>query len=222
LWPHDRRQLIDDLWALALAHLAELPRYEAQVNERARLTGRSLEPWRAILAVAAWLDDNGTVGLFDRLEALSVAYQEERADLEIGDLTALVIRALCRYVVTDVYDVSKETPDTAFSFGTSAVTKLAKDLAEEIEADIDPESITSRRVGRVLGKMRLKTDRTTKRRGWKMSLGDLLGWLTAYGIPAPDELADVQAIPAQANVIDDSNVITSYAAPEPERETIEI
>ena len=35
LWPHDRRELIDDLWALALAHLAGLPRYEALVNERA-------------------------------------------------------------------------------------------------------------------------------------------------------------------------------------------
>ena len=69
LWPHDRRQLLDDLWALALAHLAELSRYEAQVNERARLTGRALEPWRAILAVAAWLDDNGAAGLFERLEA---------------------------------------------------------------------------------------------------------------------------------------------------------
>ena len=225
LWPHDRRQLLDDLWALALAHLAELPRYEAQVNERARLTGRNLEPWRAILAVAAWLDDNGTTGLFERLEALSVAYQAERVDLEVGDLTAVVIRALCRYAVNDVHDVTKETPEaTTFAFGTSAITKLAKELAEEIEADIDPESITARRVGRVLGKMRLRADRTTKRRGWKMSLGDLLGWLTAYGIQAPDEFADLQTAPSHTNVIDDTNVITSQPEPaaEAEREVFEL
>ncbi|MDQ3754021.1 MAG: DUF3854 domain-containing protein [Acidobacteriota bacterium] len=34
LWPHDRRELIDSLWSLALVHLAELPKYETQVNER--------------------------------------------------------------------------------------------------------------------------------------------------------------------------------------------
>ena len=62
-------------------------------NDAAQLTGRNLEPWRAILAVALWLDDHGTAGLFERLDALSVAYQTERTDLEIGDLTALVIRA---------------------------------------------------------------------------------------------------------------------------------
>ena len=51
-WPHDHRQLIDDLWALALAHLPTLHEYERAVNEKARLAGRTLEPWRAILAVA--------------------------------------------------------------------------------------------------------------------------------------------------------------------------
>ena len=40
----DRRELIDDLWALAVAHLPELPAYEARVNQRAPLVGRDLEP----------------------------------------------------------------------------------------------------------------------------------------------------------------------------------
>jgi len=51
-WPHDCRQLIDDLWALTLAHLPELREYERAVSQKARLAGRSLEPWGAILAVA--------------------------------------------------------------------------------------------------------------------------------------------------------------------------
>jgi len=230
LWPHDRRQLIDDLWALALAHLTELSAYEAKVNDCARLTGRNLEPWRAILAVALWLDDHGTTGLFERMEALSVAYQAERAELEVGDLTALVIRALCRYAVRDVGDVANGTPDKSFSFGTSAITKVAKDLAEEIEADIDPESVTSRRVGRMLGKMRLRSDRTNARRGWKMTLGDLLGWLTAYGIEPPDNFANMQTTRPFSNVTTDTDVITSPTEPdtepepeaEPEREVIEL
>ncbi len=65
-WPHQRRPLIDDLWALALAHLPHLRQHERDVSQHARLTGRNLEPWRAILAVARWLDEHDTQGLLKR------------------------------------------------------------------------------------------------------------------------------------------------------------
>jgi len=65
-WPHDCRQLIDDLWALALAHLPQLREYERAVNQKASLTGRNLEPWRALLAVALWLDDHDAQGILHR------------------------------------------------------------------------------------------------------------------------------------------------------------
>jgi hypothetical protein len=52
-----------------------LPAYEAQVNQAATLVGRNLEPWRATLAVALWLDEQGVSGLFKRMDRLSVAYQ---------------------------------------------------------------------------------------------------------------------------------------------------
>ncbi len=55
VWPHDRQKLIDDLWLLALAHMAELRECEATVAAASSLGGRNLEPWRALLAVAAWL-----------------------------------------------------------------------------------------------------------------------------------------------------------------------
>src|SRR5262249_49102338 len=92
LWPYDRRSLIDDLWELSLAHLSKLSHYETLVNDNAELTGRTLEPWRAILAVAWWLDDNGVRGLRDRMSDLSKAYQTERPNFESGDLTRLVIQ----------------------------------------------------------------------------------------------------------------------------------
>ncbi len=218
LWPHDRRGLLDDLWALGLAHLAELPAYEAQANALAQLTGRNLEPWRAILAVALWLDDHGTEGLFERLDALSVAYQTERTDLEIGDLTVLVIRALCRYAVCAVSAVNVETLDASFSFGTNAITKFTKEVAEETEADMDPESITARRVGRVLGKMRLRPERTNKAKGWKMTVGDLLNWLTAYGIEPPEEFAELQMAHPSIN---GTNGTTARPEPPAEIEPLE-
>jgi len=98
-WPHDRDALRDDLWALGLRMLPELGDCEELACGLARIAGRPLEPWRAVLAVALWLQTKGAAGLFDRIEALSWAYQTERADLEKADLTALVLQALVKMFV---------------------------------------------------------------------------------------------------------------------------
>ncbi len=129
LWPHDRRRLVDHLWALAVTSLPGFAAggYETRAAQQARLSGRELEPWRALLAVALWLDEQDKegslrrplspegalaapksgwttpvetrLGLFDRLEHLSWRYQEERRQLESDDLTRLVVRGLCRCAI---------------------------------------------------------------------------------------------------------------------------
>ena len=91
-WPHDRRQLIDDLWALSLAHLPELRSYERSVNRRARLAGRTLEPWRAILAVALWIDARDVPGRLQREQEFEPREPWEGLDeleMETGILMAL-------------------------------------------------------------------------------------------------------------------------------------
>ena len=77
LWPVPRAVIVNDLWALALAHMGDLPRYDAKIADSATLLGRNLEPWRAILAVAEWLTERGTVeGLAERMTQPAHAYQE--------------------------------------------------------------------------------------------------------------------------------------------------
>jgi hypothetical protein len=215
LWPTDRRQLLDDLWAVGLAYLPELPAYEAQVNARATLAGRNLEPWRALLAVALWLDGHGVDGLWQRMEALSVAYQGERLDLEPGDLTALVIRGLCRYADNAVYAVNGESV-REITFKTSQIAEVTKAVAEELEADLDLDHITARRVGRVLGKMRLKPDRDGKLKGWRVALSELERWAASYGVPF-DLSRDSTPPPNGTN---ETNGITAPAAAE--REVLEL
>jgi hypothetical protein len=91
-WPCDRRRLVDDLWALGLAHLPELTAHDRDAAALASLAGRNLDPWRAILAVAHWLQErHGIADLFDTLEKLSRNYQVERGDYEEADGT----RVLC-------------------------------------------------------------------------------------------------------------------------------
>jgi len=79
-------------------------------------------------------------------------------DLEGNDLTVLVIRALCQRAMNAISAISKGTPHE-WDWKTSDITAAAKNLALEFEMDIDPERITSKRAGRVLGSMRLARNR---------------------------------------------------------------
>jgi hypothetical protein len=174
---------------MALEHLPALPAYEARVARASPLVGRDLEPWKAILAVALWLDEHGVTGLAALMEALAVAYQAERPDLESGDLTALVIRGLVRAVAAAfrASAVNREIP-RALTLTTSSVTRACKELVGELELDIDPEHVSVRRVGRVLGRMRWRAERTNRAKGWTISVPELQRWTVAYGISWPDEL----------------------------------
>ncbi|HEX9105984.1 MAG TPA: hypothetical protein VF832_02120, partial [Longimicrobiales bacterium] len=219
-WPHDRRALIDDCWALAVTHLAELPRYEAQVNERAGLIGRSLEPWRALLAVAAWLDDQDgagrlrrvtgaeacETGLFERMEALSRAYQAERTDLETSDLMALVIEALSQCgggavkAIRAVSAINGEgvtgkdgatggAAEGSFVVTTKEVQQAIADAAGEEELE-DAERLSARKVGRMLGRMRLRQEPRPGGKGgrrWRVGYHELARWRAAYGLDAGEK-----------------------------------
>jgi hypothetical protein len=154
----------------------------------ARLSGRNLEPWRAILAVAAWLDSHDTagalprpldeelwthrqakdtaiepahpLGLFARLETLSVAYQEERSDLEAYDPTRLLIKGL--------QAMSAKRLDDPIEFSTAELTAEMNALAvkEEI-ADAEEKFTNARRVGHLLDRLRFKkAQRTAKGKRW--------------------------------------------------------
>jgi hypothetical protein len=196
LWPHERRALHDDLWSLGLSHLCELQRYETLVNEQSSLAGRALEPWRAMLAVAKWLDDAGVTKLFLRIETLSQDYQKERPEMESGDLTALVIRALCQVAVTAISSVTAvdNGHSRQWTCKTKELVEAAKRIIIESELDLDPERINSRRIGRVLSKMRFKQEARAKGQGdrqWLVSIDDLIRWAKLYSL--------VDWLPSEAN-----------------------
>ena len=188
LWPHEPHRLVDDLWALSLANLAQLPVYDGRVGEQARLSGRNLEPWRAVLAVALWLEDNGVAGLWQRMDALSEKYQSERQEFESSDLTVLVVRALCKCLGSDVSDVSDVLPgDTRTFVTTSEITEAVKEIAADSEADVDIEKISTRRIGWVLKKLRLKAEKSERnssgtKRGWPITGTELLQLVRRYGL----------------------------------------
>jgi len=189
LWPHARRKVIDDLWALGLSRLPELPAYERKVNEEARLTGRNLEPWRAILAVALWLGDNGVPGLWKRMEQLSWKYHhEEQPFLQTGDLTHLVIDSLLSCAISA--NKANSAISTEWFFPTSKITAKVIERADAEEADIDTNKITSKKVGRILSQLRFESKRPdgSKPRGWLITRDGLKRLCSSYGNQFPDVL----------------------------------
>ena len=140
------------------------------------MIGRDVDPWRGILAVALWLqEEHGVSGLFDRLEDLSVAYQSERADLETGDLTRLVILALQKML----------GDEEAKEFETSALTVEVNRLASEADLGDDHFGVFTnvKRIGRQLQRLRFKkAQRTARHKRWQVTRDELSGLAQSYGL----------------------------------------
>ncbi len=187
-WPCDQRKLIDNLWLIALRHLPEIPKLDAQVARSAPLLGRNLEPWRPVLAVAKLLDKHGAKGLYQRMETLARNYQPEKVNLESGDdLTTLVIQALAHFRDSRDSRVSSKRGrlKPTIHLLTSEIAATTRKIATDTEADL-PEDvgsfINSLRVGRVMGKLRFKLDPNKKPRAWYVSLARLESLAPTYGV----------------------------------------
>ncbi len=196
-WPHDRGELIDDLWALSLEHLPSMTAYDRQAASKASLAGRNLEPWRDILAVALWLEDQGVKGIWEEMSKLSLAYQGERGDLQVGTLNVVVVKALRVFLFRaidkddlydpyDLYDPSCEAYQNlsrnTFSFKTKDFTKIVKEVAQKEEANVDYQKLNPSHIGRLLGKMRLPRERESYAKGWAISYELLQRLYTSYGM----------------------------------------
>ncbi len=190
-WPHDWRQLVDDLWALGTTHLVGMRKYDEWVGSNSQLIGRTLQPWRAILAVAAWLEKHGVHEIFQRMEKLAHDYQQERPEFEVSDLTSLVIHALFECADRAVSARGANAPQRVFEFQISTVTNIAISLAKKDDWDIDLDLLTPRCIGRVVSQLRLEQSprpggKGSRRR--KARVSDLQRLSSAYNVPLPQQL----------------------------------
>ena len=167
-----------------------MPAHEAAVNADAPLTGRNLEPWRGLLAVAHWLDSLGEPGLHQRMCDLAQSYQTERKDLEASDLTRLVVRALCDVVpfVHSVPFVHRQEGGVPIDFDVRDVVDSVNRIARDEDlADADaPPYANGKRVGRVLTALRIRhATRTAKGKRRQITPDELSSLATSYGLPVP-------------------------------------
>jgi hypothetical protein len=179
-WPVNRQHLINDLWAVSLTHIRRLARHDKLVSESIGRSGRSLQPWRAILAVSMWLDAEGHAGLSDRMRGLLDAYGKEDG---FGGYShhALVLKALREILVDHPggHDITFATKTLS-----SIITRIARanDLADESQ---EGAYINSRSLGWRLRRMRLRKPdgRNPNTREWIINDAELTRMETAAGIP---------------------------------------
>jgi len=188
-WPNDRHQLLDDLWAVGLLYLPRLRFFDGWIGEHAELTGRDLEPWRAILAVAVWLEeDHGCQGLYYRMRDLANNYQGERANLGENELVRILILALVE-IVAKGPDLCLFTP---------------KELANEMNRLATEEGITwknkegkeqdytnSKSVGRLLARLRFtQATRTSRAKRRMVTRVEIEALARSYGVNLAEEMAE--------------------------------
>jgi hypothetical protein len=182
-WPHDRRRLIDDLWAVGLMALPRLKGHDAVASARAHLSGRNLEPWRAVLAVALWLqEEHGAAGLFGRMEALSMAYQGERADLESDDPTRLAVLAL--------REMAAVSPAAVLRFKTAELVERVNRLAveQEVVGEGGDKFTNAKRVGKLLARLRFRqAEREGNKHVWRATQAEIEALALSYGMGAVAE-----------------------------------
>jgi hypothetical protein len=198
-WPCDRQALIDDLWAVSLAHLAEMPGFDKLIGEKSKLIGRDLQPWRAILSVAAWLDGLGVSGLWRKIEALAAGtYQEERHDLEKVDINRIAMRALGEFA-------ARAPSKSEWSFSTQAIVELIHRLIDDEEIELSKDVVNSQMLGHRFKKMRFSKDdnyENTRPRLWKITRPELATLLSSYRIPIAAEIARYFGDSALGNIGD--------------------
>jgi hypothetical protein len=178
-WPCEHRRLVDDLWALGLAHLRELPEQDRLAASKVELMGRNLDPWRPILAVAHWLQEGHDVlGLFDRMKKLTAGYQSERGEYEEADATRVLFRALLRLTENAEAGKDVEVFPKAIAEQMNAIAK-EEDLSEP-----DKSFTNARRVGWILKRQRFHRPKGHNERGrpWLVKRQEIEALATAYGV----------------------------------------
>jgi hypothetical protein len=156
--------------------------------------------------------------------ALSVAYQQERPNVEaadIGDLcrpTTLVIRAMGLILgkmireeggIGGVGGIGGIVTKRYFVL-TKTITSAAQAITEVQELDIDLDFVNSRRLGHIIKKLRLihtKQPRTGNR-GWMISLEELFRWSKSYGL----DIEEITGIPQLTQYMNATNATNAANA----------
>jgi len=171
-WPEgiDQRELVDDLWMMALANISTIYKYDRLTANMSQINGRAYQPWRSIHTVAHWLTELGADGLYDRMIKVTADYRKE-GDLLVPDTKIKLITEALRELYTGKGGVGEIT--IASKEICSKLTMLARE--NDLIDEDDKHYISPRSLGWKLKHMRLKKPEKRSRqvREWIIDEGTL-------------------------------------------------
>ena len=154
------------------------------------------------------------------MAALSQTYQTERPDLEKANLTPWVIRALCHYVthVTSATMRVSSQQEDEWQFPTKEINQVVAVLLQDEESGLDLTKISTDRIGRILGTLRLRKKERIKAndpRTWCLTKEELRRFLVSYGMPLPPTIFPQQPPAATSGTSGTTSNLLNVAPPDP-------
>ena len=196
-WPHDRRELVDNLWIFGLHYLAAAKRaYES--TESRQLTGPGFEPWRPLFATARLIEDAGVPDLVQCIRDVAAAYQREKADFEYPDATRLAVMAVAEIAdvrtkadVSDVLLQADPELHREVEFTAASVAERMNALARvEGLVDGDEEFTSARKAGRILDRLRIARRRDQGKQRTRLRTIRRIDALKLYRAYVPSDVPD--------------------------------
>jgi hypothetical protein len=193
-WPCDRRDLLDDLWALGLWLLPGAARAWRELEAERGVVGREYEKWRPVLAAARVLEGRGVVGVEDAVRGVMTGYQEERTELLHDDETMEVVRGLVGCAAQLRSRIAKFPTERErlaaqgweFPIPTSAIVGEVIDATPDGALAAMGSRRAATRVGQILGRLRYRRSRLAtpwRTRAWALRVVAIAETARLYGVP---------------------------------------
>jgi len=165
-------------------HLPTLPSYDKQAVRMAKLSGRALQPWRAILATALWLEEKGVEGLYGRMTQVIEDYSSDNLLASMTGHRTIVVRALRR--LADRQRRSDRTREV-FQFQTTDLWHVINEVARDDGEEPGEEGyISTKSLGWRLRRLRLRRPegRNSSGKEWIVTETELERLEVALGLRA--------------------------------------
>jgi len=191
-WPHELRSMIEDLWLCAVVHLNRVSECDAKASDLSKLHARGHDIWRMPLAIAYWLQhDHGVAGVFDRVTAISMAYQKQVQDIQGVHLIGLVLTTLFNLAFRSG---KRETPIT-----TAELLELVQQEASASDQESeDVKSLTVTRLGQLVGRLGFTKGRSHgRKRSWTVTVEQVktIAAARSHKLPEPEAELEDKALP---------------------------
>ena len=174
-WPDGIHQqdIHDSMWNIAIRNLRHIRGYEDKAVKLARLSGRPLDPWRSILAMALWLE---IPGLHDRMNSLMQSYHHQKPDLEGENEIAVLLRSIELLL-------QRRGIDPLIFSASDLQAPMSQIVEDEAIHSGDDQYLDNAKIGKILNQLGIQhTQRTSGRKQRMLSREELEKLMKNYGV----------------------------------------